>query len=71
MREHRVPIMLSDPEISAIDDWRFANRMGSRSSAIRRLCRIALESAKPQGQAPVADVSAPRPEADQAARTEQ
>lgn len=41
-RENRVPIMLSDEELSAIDDWRFANRVATRSEAIRRLCQMAL-----------------------------
>lgn len=41
-RENRVPIMLSDEELGAIDDWRFENRVATRSDAIRRLVRIAL-----------------------------
>jgi hypothetical protein len=49
-REKRVPIMMSEDEMSAIDDWRFANRVATRSDAIRRLCRIALigEDLKPE-----------------------
>lgn len=43
-REHRFPVMLNDDEIRAIDDWRFANRVGTRAGAIRRLVQIALES---------------------------
>lgn len=41
-REKRVPIMMSEDEMLAIDDWRFANRIATRSDAIRRLCRIGL-----------------------------
>lgn len=41
-KDNRVPIMFSDGELDAIDEWRFANRISSRSEAIRRLCRIAL-----------------------------
>ncbi|MBX5175308.1 hypothetical protein HJB77_03225 [Rhizobium lentis] len=41
-RENRVPIMMSDEELRAIDDWRFANRIATRSDAIRRLCQIGL-----------------------------
>lgn len=41
-RENRVPIMMSDEELQAIDDWRFANRVATRSDAIRRLCGLAL-----------------------------
>lgn len=41
-RDHRVPIMMSDQELQMIDDWRFGNRIATRSDAIRRLCQIAL-----------------------------
>ncbi|WP_162742290.1 hypothetical protein [Nitratireductor sp. OM-1] len=44
LREHRVPIMLTDDELQAIDDWRFENRVPTRSEAIRRLIEIALKS---------------------------
>ena len=32
--------------VEAIDDYRFANRMPSRSEAIRRLVRLGLEAAE-------------------------
>ncbi len=41
-RENRVPIMMSEDELKAVDDWRFANRIATRSDAIRRLCQIGL-----------------------------
>lgn len=41
-RLNRIPIMMSDDELNAVDDWRFANRLGTRSDAIRRLCAVAL-----------------------------
>lgn len=41
-REHRVPIMMSDAELEAVDAYRYANRIGTRSGAIRRLCSEAL-----------------------------
>lgn len=34
---HRVQAMLTDAELAALDDWRFARRIGSRSEAIRQL----------------------------------
>lgn len=43
-RENRVPIMMSEEELAAIDDWRFANRVATRSDAVRRLCQIGLEA---------------------------
>jgi hypothetical protein len=36
-RENRVPIMMSDAEMGAIDNWRFDNHVATRSDAIRRL----------------------------------
>ncbi|SCX00920.1 hypothetical protein DSM25558_0198 [Agrobacterium sp. DSM 25558] len=41
-RENRVPIMMSEEELRAIDDWRFENRIATRSDAVRRLVQIAL-----------------------------
>jgi hypothetical protein len=34
--------MMSDQEMQSIDDWRFANRVMTRSDAVRRLTLIAL-----------------------------
>lgn len=41
-RENRVPIMMSDEELTSIDDWRFANRVATRSDAVRKLCQVGL-----------------------------
>jgi hypothetical protein len=41
-RETRLQIMLDQDELSAIDDWRFQQRMPSRAAAIRELLRRAL-----------------------------
>lgn len=43
-KDCRVPIMMTRSEIDAIDDWAFANRIRSRSDAIRRLVKMGLES---------------------------
>lgn len=43
-RENRVPIMMSDDEIQRIDDWRFDNRVATRSEAVRQLCSIGLSA---------------------------
>ena len=48
-RDKRVPIMLTASEIALIDDWRFENRVATRSDAIRRLCRIGLEADAKRG----------------------
>ena len=41
-RGERLQIMLSDDELTAVDDWRFGARMPSRASAIRELLRRGL-----------------------------
>lgn len=45
----RLHVKITADEIKAIDDWRYANRVPSRSEAVRRLCRMALiqEELKP------------------------
>jgi hypothetical protein len=43
-RGERLQIMLTEEEVSALDDWRFAQRMPSRASAIRELLRLGLAS---------------------------
>ena len=41
-RGERLQIMLTEDEVKALDDWRFAKRMPSRASAIRELLRVGL-----------------------------
>jgi metal-responsive CopG/Arc/MetJ family transcriptional regulator len=41
-REQRLQIMLTEAELKALDDWRFAKRMPSRASAIRELLKRGL-----------------------------
>jgi len=41
-RPERLQIMLSEEELAALDDWRYANRMPSRAAAIRDLLRRGL-----------------------------
>lgn len=41
-RDERLQIMLTQQELSALDDWRFARRMPSRAAAIRELLRRGL-----------------------------
>ena len=41
-RGERLQIMLSDSELTAVDDWRFGKRMPSRSAAIRELLKRGL-----------------------------
>jgi len=41
-RGERLQIMLTAPEVAALDDWRFAKRMPSRAAAIRELLKRGL-----------------------------
>lgn len=41
-RGERLQIMLTDDELAALDDWRFARRMPSRAAAVRELLKRGL-----------------------------
>jgi hypothetical protein len=41
-REQRLQIMLTEEELSAIDDWRFSRRMPPRAAAVRELLKRGL-----------------------------
>jgi len=41
-RGERLQIMLTEEELRALDDWRFARRMPSRAAAVRELLRRGL-----------------------------
>lgn len=43
-RTQKLQLMLDLDELQAIDDWRFANRMPSRSAAVRSLLHRGLEA---------------------------
>ena len=43
-RETRLQIMLDEPELAAIDDYRFQNRIPSRAAAVRQLLRLGLQA---------------------------
>lgn len=42
VREERLQIMLSPPELKAVDNFRFTHRMPSRAAAVRELLRHGL-----------------------------
>lgn len=41
-RAERLQVMLTEDELTALDDWRFSARMPSRSAAIRELLKRGL-----------------------------
>lgn len=43
-KTERLNMFISEGEMTAIDDWRFANRIASRSEAIRQLIKLGLSS---------------------------
>lgn len=43
-RTEKLQLMLSDEELRAIDDWRFAHRIPTRAAAIRELLRRGLHA---------------------------
>lgn len=43
-RENRIPIMMSDEELKAIDDWSFEHRVRTRAAAMRRLMLIGINA---------------------------
>jgi hypothetical protein len=44
-RGDRLQVMLSDEELTVVDNFRFANRMPSRAAAVRELLRRGIEAA--------------------------
>lgn len=42
LRGERLQIMLDKPELEAVDDFRFSNRLPSRAAAVRELLRRGL-----------------------------
>lgn len=45
VREERLQIMLSPPELKAVDNFRFTHRMPSRAAAVRELLRHGIAAA--------------------------
>ena len=62
-RTNRVVLMLSDGEVAEIQDFRFANRVGSQSGALRTLINHGLKAMKTNG--PAATAIAPDQDQDQ------
>ena len=45
LKTERITTMMSGAEVTAIDDWAFANRIRSRGEAIRQLIELGLKAA--------------------------
>ena len=43
-KDVRLPIMVTQAEAKAIDDWRFEQRIGTRAEAIRQLIALGLKT---------------------------
>jgi hypothetical protein len=46
LKTERIQLLMSEPEVKAIDDWSFGNRIRSRGEAIRRLIELGLKASK-------------------------
>ena len=42
-KPERLQIILTQEEVAALDDWRYANRMPTRAAAVRELMRRGME----------------------------
>lgn len=40
----RLHVLISPSELKAIDDWRFANRLGTRGEAVRQLIQRSINA---------------------------
>lgn len=49
-RDVRFALMMSPAEVSAVDDWRFANRVATRAEAVRQLVQVALGGPSGDGE---------------------
>lgn len=49
-RTERIPLLLTKEEIRDLDDWQFTHRIRTRSDAIRRMMRIAIEVTAGKGE---------------------
>ena len=47
-KDQRVVMMMTRSELKAVDDWRFARRIGSRGEAIRQLVALSLKAEERQ-----------------------
>lgn len=45
-KTERIALMMTPDEVTAVDDWGFANRIRSRAEAIRRLIELGLEASE-------------------------
>lgn len=57
-RKNRIPLLVSDGEVNAIDDYRWRNRVPSFAEAVRQLIAKGIEADQQKAET-VAAVSAP------------
>lgn len=48
-RTRRLPVMLTEHEASEIEEFRWAERLGSQAEAVRQLVRLGLNAATGEG----------------------
>jgi hypothetical protein len=48
-KDKRVPLMMTEAELKAVDDWAFERRIRSRGEALRQLIALGLKASKSAG----------------------
>lgn len=61
LKRNRLPLMISDREVAAIDEYRWQERIPSQAEAVRRLIAKGLESE--METAPGGEIAAKTPDA--------
>ena len=44
----RLPLLLTEAELKAVEEWRFANKIASRNEAVRMLIKLGLDATRPK-----------------------
>lgn len=50
-KDKRIPLLLTEAEAKAVDDWRYANKIASRNEALRMLIKMGLKTAEKSANA--------------------
>jgi hypothetical protein len=54
----RLPLLLTEAELKAVDEWRFANKIASRNEAVRLLIKRGLKAEVQQAEESAASLLA-------------
>jgi metal-responsive CopG/Arc/MetJ family transcriptional regulator len=57
-KDRRLPLLLTEAELKAVDEWRFANKIPSRNEAVRMLIKLGLKTEAQQAEESAASLLA-------------